>query len=132
MKALLITIAMVLLISVPVVGEENGLHGDLSFKYELAEFFPGQSWEIDIYYRLTPWFKIGLSEMTFTNSYVTYFDIVPGFIPNNQLYEAYAVFNLGQMEIKLSQWCNHPVYSGDLDILGSPAAGFYVAGSYSF
>jgi hypothetical protein len=132
LKIIIVAFTLVLVLCVPVMGEEVGIHGELTFKYELSEFFPGQSWEMDIYYRFASWLKLGMSETTFTNNYVTYFNIIPGYIPKNQLYEAYVVFDFGQTEIKFSQWCIHSLYSGDPDAEGSGAAGFFVEGSYRF
>jgi len=132
MKKLILALAMLVIFSMPTMAEDLGMHGETSFKYELAEFNPGQTWAIDLHYNFTDWFTIGASETTFTNGYSTYFDSVPAFIPNGQLYEFYIQFNvLENISLKFSQWCNHPVYSGLLNRTIIPQ-GFYVEGKYKF
>ncbi len=129
---LIMSITLILVLSAPVVAEEPGIHGETSFKYELATDNPGQSWTIDLHYNFIDWFAVGTTETTFTNGYSTYFSSVPAFIPNGQLYEFYIQFNpWDNVSIKLCQWCNHPVYSGTLDRSMIPQ-GFYIEGKYKF
>jgi hypothetical protein len=112
--------------------ETNGIHGYAGFRYELADEFPGQVWTLDLHYRFNNWLALGTTEKTFTNGYETYFSTVPAFSPNGQLYEFYIQLNLGDsISIKLSQWCNHPVYSGSLKRTEIPS-GVYIEGIYEF
>ncbi|HBF39759.1 MAG TPA: hypothetical protein DDW50_20905 [Firmicutes bacterium] len=112
--------------------EKSGIHGFTSFRYELADDFPGQVWTMDLHYRFIDWLAIGATEKTFTNGYNTYFSSVPAFYPNGQLYEVYLQFNIGDnVSVKLSQWCNHPVYSGTLNRTSVPS-GVYIEGKYEF
>jgi hypothetical protein len=132
MKKLILALIMLVVLSMPTMAEDLGIHGETSFKYELAEFNPGQAWTIDLHYNFTDWFTIGASETTFTNGYDTLFNAVPAFIPNGQLYEFYIQLNvLDNVSVKLSQWCNHPVYSYYLNRTTIPG-GFYVEGKYKF
>lgn len=108
------------------------ISGDISFKYEIEKQNPGQLWNVNIYYNINNKYKVGFSEITGTNGYTTYFGIVPGFIPVQQLYEIYIIYNVNtNTNIKISQWCLHGVNNGlyhDFK-LGN---GIYIQGEYKF
>ena len=133
MKQLILSLIMLLLFTSPCMAREsNGIHGEISCRYELADEFPGQIWTIDLHYRFNSWFSVGTTEKTFTNGYGTYFESIPSFYPNGQLYEFYIKTDItDNLSLKLSQWCNHPVYYGKLDrtIISK---GLYIEGKYEF
>jgi hypothetical protein len=121
------------LISAPCLGEDQGIHGDLSFKYEMANDFSGQSWRIDVYYNIFPWLALGTTETTYTAGYNTYFDVIPAFVPSNQLYEFYLKINFDDYtSLKICQWCNHLVYSGSGIADQEIPNGVYIEGRYKF
>jgi hypothetical protein len=136
MKRLLVVTIIILLWASPAmaVQEEPGIHGSMSFKYDLAEYNPGQSWRIDLYYSFKKlcWLNIGISEVTNTDGYNTYFDSIPAFTPYSQLYEVYIKIKpTNSISLKLSQWCLHPVYSGN-EINDDVKQGLYIEGEYRF
>jgi hypothetical protein len=114
---------------------DTGIHGVVSFKYELGDTCPGQAWLIDVHYNIFSWIGIGASETTFTSGYFKYFDSVPVYQPEGQLYEMYLVGYIGDnVEIKVSQWCLHPVYNNDVMgvVDGIQGQGLYIQGTYKF
>lgn len=132
LKIVLLAAIILFAIAAPTKANNLGIHGETSFKYEMAEYNPGQAWLIDIHYNFTDWFTAGISETTFTNGYNTLFNAVPAFIPTGQLYEFYIQFSFwDNASIKLSQWCNHPVWSDYLSRTEIPQ-GLYVEAKYKF
>jgi hypothetical protein len=131
MKKIILVLSLLLFIQ-PCHAEDTGIHGNLSCRYELADEFPGQIWTIDLHYRFNSLLSVGITEKTFTNGYDTYFKAIPAFYPNGQLYEFYIKTNIiDNLSLKLSQWCNHPVYYGKLDRTITPQ-GLYIEGKYEF
>jgi hypothetical protein len=130
---IVLTIVVFLLIINSSIIQANGLHGSASFKYELADYNPGQSWKIDLHYDFQHGYTLGVSETTFTNGYETLFETIPAFVPSNQLYEAYFQIRFNEnISIKISQWCNHPVYSGNNIENQTVPQGTYFEGKYEF
>lgn len=106
--------------------------GDISFKYEIYQQNPGQLWNVNIYYTINEKWKIGFTEITGTNGYGTYFGVIPGFIPTEQLYEIYTIYNIDiNTSIKISQWCLHGVDNG-LYYDFKSGNGIYIQGEYKF
>lgn len=133
MKKILVCLIFLFLVSTPIYAESVGIHGSASFRYELADDYPGQCWKIDLHYTFINWFVIGASETTGTNGYNTYFDSIPAFVPENQLYEFYIQSNIGKnVSIKVSQWCLHPIYSGQKNIKTDIPQGVYIECNYKF
>ena len=132
--SLIVSLLLVIVWASPAMGETTGIHGEVAFKYDLADYNPGQTWKIDLYYSFKKlnWLDIGVSEVTNTNGYNTYFDFIPAFIPYSQLYEVYIrIKPIDNITIKLSQWCLHPVYSG-VEINNNVKQGLYIEGEYRF
>lgn len=133
MKKVSMLLVLLLLVSTPVFAEERGIHGEVSFKYELDNQYPGESWKIDIYYTFNSLFSIGVLEITGTDGYIMYFNCVPGFIPDSQIYEFYLKFDLGNnITLKIAQWCNHPVWSNQNNMRTEIYEGVYFQASYKF
>ena len=133
MKTLLLTVIMLLVLSAPVMGEEPGIHGEVSFKYELTTGnYKYQSWVVDLHYTFVDWFAIGTTQTTFTNGFGTYFNSVPSYCPTNQLYDVYLQVNvLDNTTLKLSVWCNHAIENG-LNTSEIEGQGMYLQGTYRF
>jgi hypothetical protein len=127
----LLLLCGLLLITFPVMAETPGLHGEVAFDWELAPRCPGQTWYVDLHYNVFSWLTIGFSETTHTNKCKMYY-FIPSFVPDSQLYTVYAQINFTEKaSLRLSQWCDHPVYYGQY-ISGRIPLGISVSGSYRF
>lgn len=130
MKRLMLIIAMIMLLSTPVYAEERGIHGEVSGCYGLTQG-EAQVWLVDLYYSFNNWFSLGASQQTTTNGFGM-IGVVPSFIPTSQLYEIYIKFDLEPIEVKISQWCKHPVWSSPKIDPSIANQGIYILMSYKF
>jgi hypothetical protein len=114
--------------------ETPGIHGEVSCKYELLDYNPGQEWTVDVHYRFNGWLSVGALQITYTDGFNEI-----GFVPYNQLYDFYVKLEYKKISIQIGQWCNHPV----IDILSKYAnlnytdipkikSGIYLYGKYKF
>jgi len=107
---------MILVLSLPVMSDEIGIHGELSLKQSQFSLIDDSSnicnksnqlWKLDIYYNFD-YFNIGFNLITNTDGYTIEYGI-PSFEPTSQFYEWYIVIEpIQNIFIKGSQWCNHP------------------------
>jgi hypothetical protein len=111
MKKVLMALVILglILLTVPVFAEESvGMHGEVGTAFDLAGDDTGESWLVDVHYNFTSWLALGAAQTTGTNGFRRY-----GFIPDVQVYEIYALVRPFEgSEVRLVQWCIHPVYSG--------------------
>lgn len=106
------------------------VHGEVSFKYDLEG--QGELWTIDLNNEVKEDWILGTKLITSTDGYGTCFNIIPAFIPTSQLYEVYITYKVtDQLSFTVSQWCNHPVYSGNL-IDKEVSQGIYFEGKFKF
>ena len=133
LRILILAMILMVLFAAPVMGEELGMHGEVSFKYELTTGnYKYQSWVMDLHYTFVNWFAIGATQTTFTNGFGTYFNSIPSYSPTNQLYDVYLQVNvLDNTTLKLSVWCNHAIVNG-LNTSEIEGQGMYLQGTYKF
>jgi hypothetical protein len=146
MVTLLLITTLILLTNITTYGQTNnetletpGIHGEVSCKYELLSYNPGQEWTVDLHYRLPGWLSwvsVGALQTTYTDG----FDQDFSFLPTNQLYDIYLKVEYKQVSLQVGQWCNHPVNS-DTEIqeiesniinLINISHGIYLYGKYKF
>ena len=134
MRTLILTVIMILILSIPVMAEEPGIHGSLFFDYELGLNFPGQLWGSDLHYNINDDISIGFLYTMYTESFRDYFSFTPSaYYPTCDAYEFYAKFEIvDNLSIKLSNWHKrsyfHDAYSGE----PFTTYGYYIRGEFKF
>lgn len=140
MKSLMIVLVVVLLVmvaSVPAIGQEAGMHGLVGARFELTDdnmyTANGKIFYVDVHYLFNDYFKLGTTMSTYANTYSFDFGIVPGFHPSYQLYETYITWMPSDCTfITICQWCNHPVSNGPGMDLRPTFEGLYLKMEYKF
>jgi hypothetical protein len=147
MVTMLLITTLILLMNITTYGQTNsetletpGIHGEVSCKYELLSYNPGQEWTVNLYYKFDGWLSwvsMGALQTTYTSGIARNI----AFTPTNQLYDIYIKANIGdKISLQLGQWCNHPVnsYTAMKDIqanikkLSNIPFGIYLYGAYKF
>jgi hypothetical protein len=129
---IVLTVMAILMLSGQVFAEveQPGIHGEVSGRWGMTED-EMQQWAMDLHYRFGQYISFGASQITTTDGYRRYNDAIIGYYPRLQLYEVYATLDISSVRIKVSQWCDHPIYSGRYTDSNN-RSGWYIQCSYKF
>lgn len=129
LKTLVLFFVILLVFSHPTLGESNGIHGEISVKYDPIDSC--SSIYIDLHYNFYKWLTIGANEVSNIQNYGT-IGVFPSFVPYSQGYNIYIKFNFNQqLSLQISQWTVHPSYER-YSIYGPVPQGIYLEGKYTF
>jgi hypothetical protein len=145
MVTMLLITTLILLMNITTYGQTNnetletpGIHGEVSCKYELLSYNPGEEWTVDLHYRFSGWLSlvsVGALQTTYTDGFE-----IAGFTPYSQLYDIYIKLQYKQISLQIGQWCKHSVINRDISdknfdyYINIPQTkqGIYLFGKYKF